>query len=367
MPERPFAIAMSFSRKILSPCTVLRGCPTQANLFSFVYETWPGSYLSFDQGLAEYQKHSYCNPGNFNKLINLVNWWFGISKAINFHNLERFTEHFNPGILISKLLIFINSKNLRTIRKLIANEYFQNYSNWASSRRLENGIVPRIQVLMRMAHMQAGHGHCEFNIGSNGKQSLECQNFLWPDNCSENTYNLPVWLLPKDSHASYSVICLLRQCRPMCKSRCCPRQECGWMNWTRLDSPRCRGSLSHASRWRRAGAAWQWKEKNLKLNTSCQPSTNYTSAYTQWTQFQRCVTGLFPTVGPCKKAVFACLASDVKQDTFTFIFLPGDQIMWIVEWNAQLSWQDLPWSCRAPAIFIWIIWLGLHLWIANLN
>ena len=26
---------------------------------------------------------------------------------INFHNLERFTVHFNPGILISKLIIFI--------------------------------------------------------------------------------------------------------------------------------------------------------------------------------------------------------------------------------------------------------------------
>ena len=31
--------------------------------------------------------------------------------------MERFTVHFNPEILISKLLIFINSKNLRTIRK----------------------------------------------------------------------------------------------------------------------------------------------------------------------------------------------------------------------------------------------------------
>ena len=37
--------------------------------------------------------------------------------------------HFNHGILISKLLIFINSKNLRTIRKLIAYENFEDYSN----------------------------------------------------------------------------------------------------------------------------------------------------------------------------------------------------------------------------------------------
>ena len=28
--------------------------------------------------------------------------------------------------------------------------------------------------------------------------------------------------------------------------------------------------------------------------------------------------GDFHTVGPCKKAVFACLATDVKYDTFTF-------------------------------------------------
>ena len=37
-------------------------------------------------------------------------------------------NRFNPGILISKLLIFINSKNLRTIRKLIACKNFQDYS-----------------------------------------------------------------------------------------------------------------------------------------------------------------------------------------------------------------------------------------------
>ena len=49
------------------------------------------------------------------------------NKAINFHNLERFRVHFKPGILISKLLIFINSKNLRTMRKLMAYENFQEY------------------------------------------------------------------------------------------------------------------------------------------------------------------------------------------------------------------------------------------------
>ena len=49
-------------------------------------------------------------------------------KAINNHNLERFTLHFNPGILISNLLIFINPKNLRTIRKLVAYESFHDYS-----------------------------------------------------------------------------------------------------------------------------------------------------------------------------------------------------------------------------------------------
>ena len=36
--------------------------------------------------------------------------------------------HFNRGTRTSKLLIFINSKNLRTIRKLIAYENFQDYS-----------------------------------------------------------------------------------------------------------------------------------------------------------------------------------------------------------------------------------------------
>ena len=49
-----------------------------------------------------------------------------------FRNLERFTVHFKPGILISKLLIFIISKNLRTIRKLIAYENFQDYSSFTS-------------------------------------------------------------------------------------------------------------------------------------------------------------------------------------------------------------------------------------------
>ena len=39
-----------------------------------------------------------------------------------------FTVHFNLGKFISKLLIFINSENLRTIRKLIAYENFQDYS-----------------------------------------------------------------------------------------------------------------------------------------------------------------------------------------------------------------------------------------------
>ena len=42
----------------------------------------------------------------------------------------RYTDipHFNPGNLLSKLLIFINSKNLRTIRKLVAYGNFQDYS-----------------------------------------------------------------------------------------------------------------------------------------------------------------------------------------------------------------------------------------------
>ena len=77
------------------------------------------------------QKRNYCNPGNFSKLkkfSKLMILAFHIYKAINFHNLERFTVHFNPGTLNSKLLIFINSKNLRTIRKLIAYENFQDYS-----------------------------------------------------------------------------------------------------------------------------------------------------------------------------------------------------------------------------------------------
>ena len=56
-------------------------------------------------------------------------------KAINFHNLERFTVRFNPGIPISKLLIFINSKNLRTERKLIVHENFQDYSMNLNSMR----------------------------------------------------------------------------------------------------------------------------------------------------------------------------------------------------------------------------------------
>ena len=51
----------------------------------------------------------------FHKLLIFITW-------------ERFTVHFNPGTLNSKLLIFINSKNLRTIRKLIAYENFQDYS-----------------------------------------------------------------------------------------------------------------------------------------------------------------------------------------------------------------------------------------------
>ena len=37
--------------------------------------------------------------------------------------------HFNPENLISKLLILVNFKNLRTIRKLIAYENFQDYSS----------------------------------------------------------------------------------------------------------------------------------------------------------------------------------------------------------------------------------------------
>ena len=59
---------------------------------------------------------------------------------INFHNLKRFTVHFNPGILISKLhvLIFIKFKNLRTIRKLIACENFQDYS---IAGLLSNGLT----------------------------------------------------------------------------------------------------------------------------------------------------------------------------------------------------------------------------------
>ena len=67
----------------------------------------------------------YCNPGSFSKLINLINWRFW--HFTNFHKWERtcFTVHFIPGKLISKLLIFINSKNLRTIRKLTAYENFQ--------------------------------------------------------------------------------------------------------------------------------------------------------------------------------------------------------------------------------------------------
>ena len=55
-------------------------------------------------------------------------WHTTMTEAINFHNLDHFAVHFNPGIPISKLLIFINSKNLRTIRKLIAFENFQDYS-----------------------------------------------------------------------------------------------------------------------------------------------------------------------------------------------------------------------------------------------
>ena len=54
----------------------------------------------------------------FSKLLNLVIDDFGISWATNFHNWERFTVHFNPGKLLGKLLIFIYSKNLRTIRTL---------------------------------------------------------------------------------------------------------------------------------------------------------------------------------------------------------------------------------------------------------
>ena len=36
--------------------------------------------------------------------------------------------HFNPGNLNSNLLIFLSSKNLRTIRKMFAYKNFQEYS-----------------------------------------------------------------------------------------------------------------------------------------------------------------------------------------------------------------------------------------------
>ena len=54
---------------------------------------------------------------------------FGVSYATYFHKWDSgfFTFHFNPGKLVSKLYIFISSTNLRTMRKLIAYEYFQGY------------------------------------------------------------------------------------------------------------------------------------------------------------------------------------------------------------------------------------------------
>ena len=37
--------------------------------------------------------------------------------------------------------------------------------------------------------------------------------------------------------------------------------------------------------------------------------------------------GDFHTVGPCKKAVFACWATDVEQDTFTFTFTKFHEVI----------------------------------------
>ena len=75
----------------------------------------------------------------------------------NFHNLERFTVHFNPGTLNSKLLIFINSKNLRTTRKLITYENFQDYS--ICEPILYNVFSHILLRTMHLAPVTAVHGH----------------------------------------------------------------------------------------------------------------------------------------------------------------------------------------------------------------
>ena len=59
--------------------------------------------------------------------------------------------HFNTGKLLSKLLFFINSKNLRTIRKLIAYENFQDYSSMSET------ISEQAAVLVRYSSLRTIH------------------------------------------------------------------------------------------------------------------------------------------------------------------------------------------------------------------
>ena len=60
--------------------------------------------------------------------------------------LERFTVHCNPENSISKLLILVNSKNLRTIRKLIAYENFQVYSSFFCTVKVDHNLAPEQNI-----------------------------------------------------------------------------------------------------------------------------------------------------------------------------------------------------------------------------